>query len=147
MDHCGSTRRAQSGALCGVILLAMCAYATVTSAAEVRVGTAPEDGSLIISIDDASGLEGGELSLSYAPGLGELSSKVIRSELTANCLTVSNSAEPGAILIAFACLQPLAGSGRLAAIELPGLPFEASQFEVTGCSLNEGTMPCTATVE
>lgn len=91
-------------------------------------------------VDDASGLEAADLTIAYDPGVVRIVGPLRRSALAEGCLLVANTAPPGTLRIALACLFPLRGAGALFTV-----PFEAhgvghSIIAITACRVND--QPC-----
>ncbi|MGH7788075.1 MAG: cohesin domain-containing protein [Candidatus Binatia bacterium] len=103
--------------------------------ATLEVGGAPQ--MVTFAVDDATGVEGFELALSYDPAVVRIAGAVRRTAIAEGCLLVDNPNEPGTLRIALACLSPLEGAGGVLTIPLAARAPGTSPFVITYCRVNE----------
>jgi len=89
------------------------------------------------AVDDATGIEGFELTMAYDPAVVRIAGPLRRTAATEGCLLVDNSTEPGTLRIALACLSPLQGGGVLLTVPLQARAPGTSPFAITYCRVNE----------
>jgi hypothetical protein len=97
---------------------------------------------LAVSIDDAIGLEGADITISYDPVSLSIAAQPQATTLSANCLLASNYATPGLVHVSLACSHPLVGGGPLLTLAVQPQRTGTSVVEISRCELNEQSMPC-----
>lgn len=93
--------------------------------------------SVSFAVDDATGIEGFELTIAYDPNVVRISGPLRPTAVTQGCLFVDNSTEAGTLRIALACMTPLQGHGPLLVVPVEARAAGVSPFEIVYCRVNE----------
>jgi hypothetical protein len=122
-----------------VALAAAAARAVTLSLPELALDSA--EGALTISVDDATGLQGVDLDVTYDPAVVQVA-EAQPTAMTAGCMLVSNPAPAGLLRVSLACMQPLNGGGAFLTIPIEGRQVGISTVDITRCTINEESVPC-----
>lgn len=134
------------------VLSAALALAGAPRAASAAVVSVPANtvlngtgatGQIAVSVDDATGIEGGDFSFTFLSSVLQVTGEVSTTALTSECMPLSNSGTPGVLQTGLACQGALSGGGVLFTIPVKALGAGSSPFTIADCSLNEGAIACT----
>jgi hypothetical protein len=140
-----AVNRGLHGALAG-LLIAMMAPAARGATVSVPANTTITVGSTVqveVDIDDATGLEGADLALTYDPNVVLVTGNAALTTLSSGCMPVSNTSVSGSLQVSLACQSPLSGGGALLTIPMQGQIGGSSAVSFTRCDINEDAIPCT----
>ncbi len=141
----GAANRGLHGAL-AVLLIAIMAPTARGATVSVPANTTITAGSTVpveVDIDDATGLEGADLALTYDSTVVLVTGNAALTTLSAGCMPVSNTSVAGTVQVSLACQSPLSGGGALLTIPMQGQGGESSAVSLTRCDINEDAIPCT----
>lgn len=135
--------RARRSVLAGLLVfLATPTWAaTVSVPASTTVDGAGASAALSVAIDDAAGVEGVDLRLTFDPAVVRIAGAVAVGAAGSGCTPVAN-AMTGEVRIGLACEAALGGGGELLTVTVEGVAPGSSAVTISRCDLNEGAIAC-----
>lgn len=142
-----AARPLRAGSCAAMMVLALLMTPLASRAATVRlpdivVALDGAGAALTLSVSDAAGLEGADLTIAYDPVSLAVTTQPQATALTADCMLASNHAVPGLVHVSLACPRPLVDGGALLTLTLQPQRTGSSVVDVPRCDLNERLMPC-----
>jgi len=142
-DQATASNQLAAGALvaCLLLIAAPLRAATLSAPSATSIAGVGATSQVVLTIDDASGVEAADLRLTFDPETVQVSGEVAPGAVAAGCTTLAN-VMTGEIRIGLACVAPLSGSGALVSIPFTGVAAGQGQVTLTYCDFNEGGIAC-----